>query len=132
MLFQFTIFKHYIIFNKMKNILSLAVALLLSFTAAVAQDKKDTKTTTIKVDGVCASCKKRIENAAYINGVKHAEWDKETGLLTVSYKPSKVSRADISKAVADKGHNAGDVKADTTAYKKLPKCCAYNDGVHKH
>lgn len=116
----------------MKNILTVATALLLACNTTIAQDKKDTETTTIKVDGVCGSCKKRIENAAYINGVKHAEWDKATGLLTVSYKPSKVSAETISKAVADKGHNAGEAKASEEAYKKLPKCCAYNDGIQKH
>lgn len=97
-----------------------------------AQSKSsDIKTETIKVEGVCNSCKKRIEDAAYIPGVKHAEWDKTSSLLTVSYKSSKTSTNKIEQAVAAKGHHAGDVKADRATYEKLPPCCAYESN-HKH
>jgi len=113
----------------MKNI-SFAIAAIVATTfvsPAQAQDKKDIKVTTIHVDGVCGQCKKRIENAAYLPGVKLAEWDKKTNNLTVTYRPSKVSEEQIAKEVAAAGHNAGEEKASEKAYSKLPACCSYNN-----
>jgi mercuric ion binding protein len=116
----------------MKNLFFLLLVCTLHTSNMSAQDKKDITTATIQVSGVCGSCKKRIENAAYIPGVRHAEWNKETGILTVSFKPTKVSKEKIAQAVAEKGHTADEQAANQKAYENLPKCCAYNDGVHKH
>lgn len=92
----------------------------------------DVKTAEFKVEGVCGMCKDRIENGALIKGVKKAEWDKETEMLTVIYNPDKVELIDIHKAIAELGHNTDKVKAEETAYNKLPTCCQYDDGAHKH
>lgn len=116
----------------MKSIIIALASLTFSTTILTAQTKKDTEVATIHVDGVCGSCKKRIENAAYIPGVKNAEWDKASGNLTIHYKPSKVTKEEIAKAVAEKGHNADEQKANPKAYNNLPKCCAYNSGIQKH
>ena len=92
----------------------------------------DVKTAEFKVEGVCGMCKDRIENGALIKGVKKAEWDKETEMITVIYNPDKVELIDIHKAIAELGHNTDKVKAEETAYNKLPTCCQYDDGAHKH
>ena len=126
----FNLWKHskHFFMKKILFIIALPVSLM---TTTFAQNKTDLKTESIKVEGVCSSCKKRIENAAYIPGVKLAQWDKMTGLLTVTYKTSKTDVDHISKAVAQKGHHAGEVKADRATYEKLPPCCAYETN-HKH
>lgn len=110
----------------MKKIFGI-IALLLSFTFAFAQGNKDITTEQIKVSGNCGDCKKRIEKAAYIPGVKRAEWDSKTQLLTVTYRPSKTSATQIETNIANAGHDAGDIKAPEEAYKKLPSCCAYKE-----
>jgi cation transport ATPase len=92
----------------------------------------DVETAEFKVEGVCGMCKDRIENGALIKGVKKAEWDKETEMLTVIYNPDKVELLDIHKAIAELGHSTEKVKAEETAYNKLPMCCQYDDGAHKH
>ena len=92
----------------------------------------DVKTEEFKVEGVCSMCKERIENGALIKGVKKAEWDKETGMITVTYNPEKVELIDIHKAIAELGHSTDKVKAKESTYKKLPLCCQYDDGAHKH
>lgn len=98
--------------------------------ALPAQDKgKDIVTEKLDVSGNCGSCKKRIEKAAYIKGVKRAEWDKETKVLTVTYKPSKTSDKKILKAVAEYGHDSEGFTANEDAYAKLPECCRYRTGV---
>ena len=111
----------------MKRILSVIALILCTLGFSFAQDKKDISTEKIKVSGNCEQCKKRIENAAYIGGVKRAEWDKNTKELTVTYRPSKTSLQKIEEHIAKAGHDAGDVKATEEDYKKLPGCCAYRD-----
>lgn len=117
----------------MKNIIIGLTLILGISTTAVAQknENKDLKTESIVVEGVCNACKKRIEEAAYIPGVKLAEWNKATNLLTVTYKPSKTNTTKISEAIAQRGHHAGELKADRATYEKLPACCAY-ESTHKH
>jgi hypothetical protein len=43
-------------------------------------------------------CEERIENAAYIQGVKKADWSQETHLLELIYNSSKVDEAAIIAA----------------------------------
>ncbi|MBN1118140.1 MAG: cation transporter [Bacteroidales bacterium] len=97
----------------------------------LAQDAK-TVTAKFHVDGVCMMCKERIENAAYIKGVKTCEWDKETGELEVVYNTEKTTLDKIHKSIAKAGHSTSKEKADSDAYAKLPKCCAYDNGAEKH
>ena len=119
----------------MKKILVIIsiIAFAINTSHAQNQDKlKKVETTEFKVFGVCGECKDRIENAALIKGVKLAEWDKQTKMLKVIYVTNKVSLDDIHNAVALAGHDTEKVKALDEVYKKLPKCCAYRDGVETH
>ncbi|MNE59814.1 hypothetical protein D3C80_1549320 [compost metagenome] len=74
-------------------------------------------------------CKKRIEDAAYIKGVKRADWDQKTQELKLVYNTDKTDLKTIEQSIARKGHDAGAILADKDQYKKLPSCCAYNDGA---
>ncbi|MDE1193552.1 MAG: heavy-metal-associated domain-containing protein [Arachidicoccus sp.] len=112
----------------MKHIFSL-LALLLFISSVSFSQNKSIKTDEIKVDGMCEKCKKRIENAAYIKGVKHADWNVQTKELTVIYSSSKTSLNAIEESIAHAGHNAGDIQATDEDYKKLPHCCAYKDAA---
>ncbi len=117
----------------MKSIYSLIFlfAALFSLQEIQAQKPK-VLTAEFKVHGVCNQCKARIENAAYIKGVKHCEWNKATETITVDYKPEKVSLDKIHESIAEAGHATSEKEASIEAYEKLPKCCAYKDSVHKH
>lgn len=95
-------------------------------------EKKKIDTQTIHVSGVCNDCKERIENAAYLPGVKRADWDKDKQQLTVSFKTDKITLQQIEQSIADVGYDAGDIQASDSAYKKLPSCCAYKDQVSTH
>ncbi|MBX3165409.1 MAG: heavy-metal-associated domain-containing protein [Bacteroidetes bacterium] len=105
--------------------LILSVFLLVSLNS-FSQDNT-IKTETLAVKGNCEECKKRIENAADIKGVKLAEWDENKQMLTVTYQSAKVTMEQIEQAVAKSGHDAGSKKASDAGYKKLPKCCQYRD-----
>ena len=105
--------------------LILSIFLLISLKN-FSQDNT-VKTATIAVKGNCEECKKRIENAADIKGVKLAEWDEVKQAITVTYKPDKITIDQIAQAIAASGHDAGSKKASDAGYKKLPKCCQYRD-----
>lgn len=120
----------------MKNVIYMIatwMAIFCTMPVISAQTNKDVSTATIHVDGVCNACKKRIETAAYLPGVKNANWDKATGQLTVTFRPSKTSVEKISTEITKVGHNAGELKAHEDAYNKLPACCSYNNNaIKKH
>jgi len=110
--------------------LSLFLAFLI-LPIAGHSETGDVDTAEFKVEGVCEMCEERIENGALIKGVKKAEWDKETEMITVIYNPEKVTLLDIHKAIAEIGHSTDKVEAKESVYKKLPACCQY-DEVEKH
>jgi len=115
----------------MKNfshVLALFLIFSLNFLNAYAQ-KSSTVTEKITVQGVCNMCKERIEEAAYLPGVKRAEWDKTSHQLTVTFRSDKVSLTKIEQNIAKAGHDAGPLKAANKDYQSLPNCCAYRDGA---
>lgn len=120
--------------KKMKTYLNILLAVLFttSINSYAQESNKKVETSEFKVTGVCGMCKKRIENAALIKGVKMAEWNAETQTLKVVYSTKKTDQEEIEKAVAAAGHDTENVTAPDDAYKKLPGCCAYRDGVEVH
>lgn len=102
------------------------------FLSLSASGQNKIQTDTLTVSGVCEMCQKRIENAAFVKGVKSASWSADNQLLTVIYKGKKTDLDEISKAVAKAGHDNSRAKAPDEAYSELPDCCAYRDGVKVH
>lgn len=107
-------------------------SIIISSFGAFAQQDKDIATLKDTVQGNCKMCKKRIEEAAYVKGVKRAEWDKTNHVLTVVYRPSKTSEADILKSVAKAGHSSTKIEATDKNYKSLPECCQYKTNSCEH
>ena len=117
----------------MNRVIVFLFLIMTSLVSAVfAQDNKDIATGQFRVSGNCNMCKQRIEDAAYGKGVKSAEWDKTTGVLTIVYRPSKTSAADILQRVAAAGHDADTLQASKKAYEGLPACCSYRTHPHHH
>ncbi|MFN8255247.1 MAG: ATPase [Bacteroidales bacterium] len=114
------------------SLIIMFIFLSMSINLKGQADTKGNITQEFKVSGNCQQCKERIENAALIKGVKFAEWNKETDMLKVVFNPSKTNRDAIEQSIANAGHDTENHKATDEAYKKLPECCAYRDGVEKH
>jgi cation transport ATPase len=120
----------------MKNYLIRLNSLLLVFlfisgtvNAQTPADAEKKTTIKIKTSAECEMCKKRIEKEmAFIKGVKKADLDLATRVLTVTYLPKKTSAEAIKTAISKIGYDADDVKADNKAYKKLPECCQAQSG----
>lgn len=89
--------------------------------------QKKTEETTFKVGGECNMCKKRIENALDVKGVRFAEWNPETETLFVAYKPKKISLDKIHELIAEVGHDTEKVKAKDEVYENIHGCCRYRE-----
>lgn len=117
----------------MKTLFQILITFALTlFITDAATAQKKIQTDTLTVAGVCEMCEKRIENAAFVKGVKLAEWNKNAQQLTVIYKTKKTDLDKIATAVANAGHDNSKKKAPKEAYAELPDCCAYRDGVKVH
>ena len=105
------------------------ILLMLAFFTVNAQQKQN-KITEIKftVRGNCESCKKRIENAADIKGVKFAQWDAKTQKIVVTFRHDKTNEKTIKEAILSSGHDVESDKAPDASYSKLPACCKFREG----
>ena len=115
----------------MKKLLIIFYLILISTQISFGQ-KKQIVTDTISVDGICQQCKERIEDAAYIRGVKKADWSITTKKLVIIFDKQKTTLKAIETSIAKAGHDAGEIKALPADYKKLPSCCAYKDPQIDH
>lgn len=84
--------------------------------------------TSIEVDGLCGMCKERIENAAYIKGVKQVNWDKETHQLDLVFRNDKVSKEEIIASINEAGHDVKGAIASDKQYANIHGCCRYREG----
>lgn len=115
--------------------IKLLFAMLLAFAtfqSANAQSDKTQRTIGIKsqnirVSGTCSMDKHRIETAAYVvDGIKSANWNEYTQILTITYSVFKNDAADnAQKKIAAVGNDTEKYRADNAAYQALPDCCHY-------
>lgn len=105
--------------------------LILSFFAGSFNLQAQVAEDTLTVEGVCKMCKERIETAAYVKGVKFAQWNQETDQLSIAYKSDKVSKEDIVKSILQAGHSVDGTAPEDENYSSLPNCCRYHE-IDKH
>ena len=99
-----------------------------STTAITTQtNAKGITTTQLKVSGNCGMCKRHIEEACVIKGVKAAEWNAKTGVLNLKFDSKRTDLNKIAAAIAKSGYDSDLAKADEKVYNKLAKCCQYRD-----
>ena len=110
------------IHKTMKIKFLIAVLLLIS-----ASMKAQITTQILKVNGECSMCQKTIENACYgVKGLKKAEWNVDSLVLTVTFDSTKTNATAILKRVAMVGYDNEQFKAADKAYFKLHGCCQYD------
>lgn len=102
----------------------LAAAMLIT-TLSFSQNK--ITETSIEVDGLCGMCEERIENAAYIKGVKKADWDRESHLLFLTFNNQQTSLEQITKSINEAGHDVAEHPATDEQYANIHGCCQYRD-----
>lgn len=114
-----------------KIIIILAILCSSAFYQEVNAQK--TIETSFKVRGNCGQCKDRIEESVMrLKGVKTAEWDKNTEMITVVYKPKKQNEEALHSAISTAGHSTDKMECNKENYDDLPDCCKYDHNKHKH
>jgi len=88
-------------------------------------NNKKIETVKIQTSAVCGMCEDLIvyKNLAFEKGVKYAEMDVKTGVLTVNYRKDKTSVTHLRSLISSLGYSADSVKADSLAYENLHFCC---------
>lgn len=109
------------------NTIILSLIILLGLSSIYAQKSK-IETIKINTSGQCSMCKERIEKAlVFEKGIKNADYDIETAVVTIKYNTTKTTPDKIKKVINLCGYDADDSKADEAAYQKLPNCCKKPD-----
>ena len=118
----------------MKNIIITLAVFLISFTVQSQEVKKNKNAkVSMKVDGICGMCKKRIETAALkTKGVKFAIWSTETHQLNLIMDERKTDVNAIQDNILEVGHDIlleydEKIIAKDEAYNSVHPCCKYRD-----
>jgi copper chaperone CopZ len=83
---------------------------LIGNTTVVAQKKQDQKEVKLMTSAHSENCKAKIEyTLAYEKGIVSSELNRETQVLTVTYKPNKISVEKIIKVINKLGHEAKEI-----------------------
>ena len=106
--------------------------LLIMCSNSLTAGTRDVVSEHYSVNGVCGQCKERIESAAYIRGVKYANWNIDTHLITLKYDTTKASFRQILQHIAKAGHDSEYYLAEDKDYDRVAPCCKYRSGLKKH
>lgn len=80
----------------------------------------------IRIYGNCGMCKRTIEGALKdVEGVKEANWDISSGMLSVAFVAKQVNEDDIKAKVAAVGYDSDTHRAPDEVYNALHACCQY-------
>lgn len=105
------------------------IVILLLLTGSMAV-KAQVEKVEIKTSAICGMCKNTIErDLAFEKGVKTADLDLETKVITVEFNAKKTDADKIRKRITKVGYNADKMKRDQKAYDALDPCC--KDGAHQ-
>ena len=63
------------------------------------------------VNGVCGMCEDRIELALDVKGIKVADWDVDSKMCRIVYKPEQIKEEEIHAILAGIGHDTKKAKA---------------------
>lgn len=108
----------------MKQLVIMAVAVLLGFTSLAQQPKL--QRAEIKIpQAKCEQCKQIIESTApkYVDGLVKINVIFKRAVAQVQFYPDRTNLEEIKTAIANAGFDADDVTANPDTYKKLPACC---------
>jgi len=109
----------------LKRIMATLMLLTIIMVSGMAQDGQ-TMEYSFRVEGACGMCQDRIESVALDQaGVKEANWNLGTKMLTILINESKGSVSRVRLAIANAGHDNGDFIAPQEVYDDLHGCCKY-------
>lgn len=108
----------------MKKILIISLMCYCSIYVQAQGKETAIQTVTIQTSAQCGDCEERIETMLnYTKGVKFAELDNETKIITVKFMSKKINLKTICEKLNEIGYDANEFKAPNENVLKLPKCC---------
>jgi periplasmic mercuric ion binding protein len=109
-----------------KNLKGITLSLFFVLMSNLSFGQKSIES-QIQTNAQCGDCKERIEGKLnYTKGIKFAELDDQSKIVTVKFDPKKIDLITIKKTIAKIGYNADEEKAAKEDVEKLPKCCQPN------
>lgn len=108
------------------------IPLLLIFGVAFGGNARaQTDTLRVATSARCGMCKQRLESQLiFEKGIKKAELDLTTKVLTIWYAAGKTTPAALRTAVNRIGYDADTTTADPAAHAALPACCQKSADEH--
>ena len=119
----------YVMFRFLGSAALLVGVLAASFAQKAPEVVKDGHQVAIQTSGICEMCQYTLEkDLTFQKGVKSAEFDLDTKVLTLVYNPKKTDPQTLRERVTKVGYHADTLARDPEADEKLPRCC--KDGSH--
>ena len=115
----------------MKKVFILLLILTVTVSAFSQKNSKKPITSTFWVAGVCGMCEKTIEAALDAKGILKADFQLSDNQLTVTYKPSKISEAQIHTLLYEAGYDTEKSTCTEAQYARVHGCCKYRE-LKKH
>ena len=112
-----------------------AILLLIILAGSICgyTQKTDNKpvTTSFWVAGVCGMCEQTIEATLDTKGVIKADFSLSNNLLTVTYKPKKISEQQLHVLLNEAGYDTEKSTCTDEQYARVHGCCKYRE-LEKH
>lgn len=115
----------------MKHISLIILTLFIALNLSAQKPSKAPVNTIFWVAGVCGMCEKSIESAMDVKGVIKADFELSNNLLTITYKPSKISEAQIHSLLNEAGYDTEKSTCTEAQYARVHGCCKYRE-LEKH
>ena len=114
-----------LIYTQEIRVISVADVSFPTSGSGISQSDK-IKKIKFQVNGVCETCKNRIETALDVKGIKLADWNIKTKFCRVKFNSEVISENNIHQLIAKLGHDTSKCKATDEDYNNLYYCCHYN------
>jgi mercuric ion binding protein len=115
----------------MKHISLIILTLFIALNLPAQKPSKAPVTASFWVAGVCGMCEQTIEAALDAKGILKADFQLSDNQLTVTYKPSKISEAQIHSLLNEAGYDTEKSTCTETQYARVHGCCKYRE-LEKH
>lgn len=110
----------------LKNSIKTIAFACLIFASSNLQAQKNIET-SFEVSGVCGMCEDRIEKAVDVKGVKMADYDVDSHILSIAYNSDKITEEEIHALLNEVGHDTEKSKATDEQYETVHSCCKYRE-----
>ena len=111
----------------MKKIIIFFLILLVNLSLPAQEKEPKVKTVRFGVASVCGTCEQTIEKAMDAKGIVAADYNLETKILEVTFRPAKIKETDLHKLLNEVGYDTDQSKATDEQYSKVHHCCKYRD-----